>query len=237
MSYKIEMHLHTAGNSVCAKTAPEEIVKIYRNAGYDGVVVTNHFNRHIYNKYFEGGDKAGKLSRFFKSFRAIKNNNEGLDVYFGVELALRDDHYHYGANRHCAELLIYGITEDEFIECADKIIDMDYPEFKTFAKENGWVVIQAHPHRRRTKLIPKEYVDGIEVYNANPRQFNFNILARRTLKKRGSAFTAGSDFHQPQDVGAYMTSARKPQDERDLAHMILAGELAVGYVAGKRKMF
>lgn len=234
MSYKIEMHLHTAGNSVCAKTEPKEIAKIYRNAGYDGVVVTNHFNRHIYNKYFEGGDKSDKLARFFKSYRDMQNNAEGLDVYFGVELALKDDHYHYASNRHCAELLIYGITEDEFTECADRIIDMDYPEFKAFASNKGWLVIQAHPHRQRTKLIPAEYVDGIEVYNANPRQFNYNILARRTLKKRRSLFTAGSDFHQPQDVGVCLVAERQPCDEKDLADMIRQGTLKIEYTRKKR---
>ncbi len=235
MAYKLEMHLHTAGNSVCAKVEPQAIAELYAAKGYDGVVVTNHFNRHIYNKYFEGGDKQDKLTRFFKAYREIEANPYGLDVFFGVEFALRDDHYHYATNMQCAELLVYGITPDEFIEYADKIIDMDYAEFKALADNKGWLVIQAHPYRTRTKLLPAEYVDGIEVYNANPRQRNRNYRARRLLRKRRSAFTAGSDFHQPQDVGAALVFDAKPSDVKDLADKIRKGAFTVEYTR-KRKM-
>ena len=43
--YKLEMHLHTSRNSDCGKECPADIAKIYADAGYNGIVCTNHLNR------------------------------------------------------------------------------------------------------------------------------------------------------------------------------------------------
>ena len=50
--YKIEGHLHVKGNSWCGKTAPNDVIKIYKEKGYDALIVTNHFNTKLYNDYF-----------------------------------------------------------------------------------------------------------------------------------------------------------------------------------------
>ena len=39
------MHLHTINNSHCGQEEPADIARIYAEAGYNGIVVTNHFNR------------------------------------------------------------------------------------------------------------------------------------------------------------------------------------------------
>ncbi len=41
--YRYETHLHTAPVSRCARASVEESLEFYKNLGYDGVFITNHF--------------------------------------------------------------------------------------------------------------------------------------------------------------------------------------------------
>ena len=42
--YKYELHCHTGDVSLCAKISPEDLLRRYRDAGYSGLVITNHFS-------------------------------------------------------------------------------------------------------------------------------------------------------------------------------------------------
>ena len=41
--YKYETHLHTYPVSRCARKNVEENLKFYKELGYDGIFITNHF--------------------------------------------------------------------------------------------------------------------------------------------------------------------------------------------------
>ena len=41
--YRIELHAHTNPASGCSDVTPQEMVEIYHTLGYDGIVITNHF--------------------------------------------------------------------------------------------------------------------------------------------------------------------------------------------------
>lgn len=43
MSYLYEVHLHTNAASACARSAGSEYISYYKNLGYDGIIVTDHF--------------------------------------------------------------------------------------------------------------------------------------------------------------------------------------------------
>ena len=43
--HKIETHLHTKIVSKCGWLSPEELIAGYKAAGYDAIVVTDHYNR------------------------------------------------------------------------------------------------------------------------------------------------------------------------------------------------
>ena len=42
--YRIELHAHTTPASSCSNLKPEELVQLYHEKGYDGLVITNHFD-------------------------------------------------------------------------------------------------------------------------------------------------------------------------------------------------
>ena len=44
MKYKYEMHCHTNMVSQCGRVHPKEIVELYRENGFSGIVVTEHYS-------------------------------------------------------------------------------------------------------------------------------------------------------------------------------------------------
>lgn len=44
MEYKYELHCHTGAVSRCGRVEPEKIVEMYVEAGYNGIVVTDHYS-------------------------------------------------------------------------------------------------------------------------------------------------------------------------------------------------
>ena len=55
---KIELHIHTEGFSYCGKLSVAEIVELYSKAGYDAIVLTNHFTLDL------RGDGASNITKF-----------------------------------------------------------------------------------------------------------------------------------------------------------------------------
>ena len=226
MTFKVEMHLHTLGNSRCAKVGHEDIVSIYSSLGYDAVTVTNHWNEYIARKYLSD-DPEISVRKYIEGYEKMRKAAKGkLRVFFGMELALGGDYYKPGSLRS-AELLIYGMTAEEFSECGATLYEYGYDELKKLTEDRGWLVIQAHPYRERSKRIPVKYLDGLEIFNKNGRHFNKNVLARLRAKTHSLAGIAGSDFHQPEDAGAALIFDEKISDEKALAAALAVGAFEV----------
>ena len=45
MSYLYETHLHTSFASACANSKGSEYIRLYKELGYSGMIVTDHFYR------------------------------------------------------------------------------------------------------------------------------------------------------------------------------------------------
>jgi hypothetical protein len=193
----------------------------YAKYGCDGIVCTNHFNKYIFEKYLQGNTDDEKLDSFFKQFYALKKlgGHKGIDVLFGLEVALgRDSYEHRGENK--AEILVYGVTPEEIRELGTKILDFSYEDFYDLSRRYGWLLYQAHPLRRRTKLLDSKYLDGLEVYNGNPRHNNKNDEVMALARERGCLASAGTDYHNYKDPITVMELAEKPKDEKHLVELI-----------------
>lgn len=222
--FKTEMHLHTVGNSFCGKETAAKIIELYKAAGYNAIFCTNHLSKHIFNNYFS--DKSNleeKIYFYLKEFLELKKlgAQNGIDIFFGMELALGADSYEKHSNRHCAELLIYGVTVDEFIKYNISMCDMDYEKFFAFAQEQGWLVVQSHPFRKRTKRVDVKYLNGLEAYNSHGH--NKNFLAERRAKIHNLIKTAGSDFHYAGGEVSGLNFHRRIKDEKDLVQALKEG--------------
>ena len=194
--YKTEPHLHTFPVSSCAFLTPEEIVARYREAGFDTLIVSDHFAKYHFDKLEAHLGESLTWERyvelFFTGFEAAKAAGDklGLRVLCSAELTLGPNHY-----------LLYG-ADRAFFLALPGIFDMTIEAFYPIAKARGVTVIQAHP-LRDGKCVPKpEVVDGFEVFNSHPRHDNRNedVLALAARYPR-LLQTAGSDAHRIQDIG------------------------------------
>ena len=187
MEYIYETHCHTSQGSACGRMTGEELARFDKDAGYDGVIVTDHF--------FNGNCAVDpslpwkkKCELYCAGYRAAKRVGDkiGLTVMFGIEYS------YFGT-----DLLVYGLDE-EWLKAHPEIMDMYVKDFMRFVYENGGLIVHAHPFRQASyidtiRLYPYD-VDAVEVYNAgnDPKA---DERANWYADSYGLVKVAGSDRH------------------------------------------
>lgn len=214
MSYLFELHYHTPESSPCGRVEPARALPEYQKAGYSGVVVTDHFFRGILARYSEKTWEE-KIDRWLLGYRAAcAAAPEGLKILLGMELRFEDSE-----NDH----LVYGFDE-EFLKNHDPFYDMGFEAFGKFAREHELFFAQAHPFRRVCYPRNPEFLDGVEVYNGNPRWNSRNDKAWEMARKHGLVMLSGSDFHEWEDLCRGGTQLEEcPEDSKELARMLREG--------------
>ncbi len=185
--YYYEPHLHTAQVSRCARNPAAAQAVFYKNAGFDGIIVTDHFL---------GGNTTvpadlpweERVELFCRGYELAKEEGEkiGLKVLFGWE-------YTYMG----VDFLTYGLDKQWLLRHPDidKLFLNDYLDL---VRDEGAYVVHAHPFREEhyipvIQLVPRK-VDGVEILNANRSDFE-NKLAKDYARAYGLTSTAGSDNH------------------------------------------
>ena len=99
--YIYETHLHTAEGSACGSMPGEAMARVYKEAGYAGIVITDHF--------YHGNTAVDRslawpewVEQFCKGYENAKQRGEeiGLQVFFGWESGYQG-----------TEFLIYGLDQ------------------------------------------------------------------------------------------------------------------------------
>jgi hypothetical protein len=217
--YLYETHLHTSPVSRCALWSVREAVEYYKNAGYAGIFVTNHF---IDGNIAFPKDAAyeDKINFYFSDAEeAIRIGKEiGIDVFTGVEMS------NWGT-----DFLIYGLDKEWYL-AHPEIYTMNKRELLQMIMEAGALVIQAHPFREagyidHIRLYPRS-VHGVEIDNANRTAFE-NEMAKQYAENYGLLTFAGSDNHGEieQVEFAGMQSETPVVDELDFVKKVLGGEM------------
>lgn len=194
--FKTEAHMHTYPVSSCSKLSPVEQVRLFKEAGYDTIIVSDHFSPHHFKKLGEHLTFAEKVDKLCDAYLEAKAEGDriGLTVLFSVELSFHKNHY-----------LLYGATR-EFLKLREDIFDIDIDELYAHLKAHGITIIQAHSHRARSEdCVPQpDYVDGFEL-NFCRRKENNNEKTLVLAKEYDMPLTVGSDCHRPEDVGVSAT--------------------------------
>jgi len=186
-----ETHLHTKEVSGCAVVPASEIPKLYKDAGFGALIVTDHFNRWTLKNLSEDADEQTAL--WLEGFRIVRRTGEaiGLKVLLGMELTLADTPGDY---------LIYGI-EEGFLYRYPRLFEHSFREIHEIAVREGLLIYQAHPFRGEPDPSVIQYLDGVEVCNGNPRHNSHNDKAMEFADRNAMMKIAGSDFHQYEDLG------------------------------------
>jgi hypothetical protein len=182
MTYKTELHAHTAEVSPCAGFKAADAVDKYIEAGFSTLVITDHFRYYVL-------DGAGitwrqKIDHFLAGYRHAKAHANGrLSVLFGIELQFVGEHNDY---------LIYGIDED-FLYGNPDIHKMALRSLRDILPPDA-IIVHAHPFRNSCTIANPELIDGFEAYNGGTEDAR-NEFAGMWADRYGKIKTSGSDYH------------------------------------------
>ena len=190
-TYKYDMHVHTSEVSPCGKVSAQELVKLYKEAGYDGIVITDHY----FDGYFDSLgqlDWEEKIDMYLSGYRKALAEGQkiGLEVILGIELRFSENENDY---------LVYGLDED-FLKKYKELYQLGIEGFRKFTGGMDILIYQAHPFRSWMQHVDPVLLDGVEVNNGNPRQNNMNYKALAFAKEHNLKMISGSDFHQKVDI-------------------------------------
>lgn len=186
--YLYETHLHTSEASACSIRTGAEQARIYNDAGYTGIIVTDHFfNGNTAIPSNMPWDK--RIDMFCKGYENAKEEGDkiGLSVFFGWE-----------ANYKGTEFLIYGL-DHEWLKNHPEMINWSIEEQYYYIHEAGGFVVHAHPFRKRAyikeiRLFP-DFVDAVEAYNVGNDSSDFDKKAAAYARKHNLPEFAGTDSH------------------------------------------
>lgn len=226
--YLYETHLHTSCGSACASCSPVEAAKAHKEAGYHGIIITEHnWNGNTaVNRRLPWEDWVAKFIRGYEEAKAWGDKNE-LVVLWGYE-----------AGFNGTEFLIYGLMPDFLLA---------YPEIRFASVEEQYkivhqacgIVVHAHPFREAyyipdVRLYPK-HVDAIEGLNSahyNRLSHNdFGFYSEKEMYNRKAMeyaiaqdfpLTAGSDTHSTFLRGGGMAFKSPPIDGQEFTKMLLS---------------
>ncbi len=180
----IDFHAHTSGISKCCRIPAEQVLREAQMKGLDGIVLTNHYQK----SYVENGDLMDFVQRYMEEIWYTQRIGAeiGIKVFWGIEVTMEE---HYGAH-----LLIYGVDE-QFLVKHPAVFDMTQEELWRTVKQDGGVLIHAHPFRGQAIPMDHRYLDGVEI-NCHPLYGNTYSRELLALAKEHSLLvTCGGDYH------------------------------------------
>ena len=216
MKYKYELHCHTKETSLCGQVPAAEIVKMYKEKGYNGIVITDHYSPMTFKPsrvWRPQTDIDFYISGYKEALRAA---DDDFTVLLGMEIR-----YYATAN----DYLVYGVTE-EFLRNNGNLMKLYAKKFYKLAKENNMLVIQAHPFRNSLMIrTSPEYLDGAEVHSGKA-DLEANLKAAKWVDETGMQIKiSGSDFHRPSNLATGGIITNEPiKTNDDLLRILRSGE-------------
>lgn len=218
MEYKYETHCHTKNVSRCGTYDVRKLIDKYKEAGYSGLVLTDHYSPMTFDlpDFFS---KKRAIDHYLRAYRIAKDYaGDDFTVLLGIELR-----FYATVN----DYLVYGISEEMLYELPF-LLPLQLKKASKLLRERGCVIIQAHPFREFITRANPKYLDGAEIYNGKTSK-ELNLKA----EKWATGFNAqvklgGSDCHRDSSFaksGIITTEPIKSND--DLLRIIKSGDFEI----------
>ena len=202
MKYKYELHCHTGCVSQCGRVQPEEIVKLYKKKGYNGIVVTDHYSPLTFRPNW---CPQKQVDFYLDGYRRMKKAaGEDFNVLLGMELR------HYGTAN---DYLVYGVEDDFLYSAGNLMVPWEKKAFKML-HDRGYMIFQAHPFRPGIRRCNPELIDGIEVYNGKCNRKE-NEKAMNWARENNLLVCSGSDFHTIKNLALGGIETDEPINNND----------------------
>ena len=214
MKYLFETHAHTSESSPCSNVKASALVKQYKDSGYSGAVITDHIGDWGFSASYGTWDD--NIDMLYRAYEKARDAGEkiGFKVLFGMEIALNNPYRDY---------LVYG-PDTDFLKEYKNIQNLSQKELYHLVDSLGGLLIVAHPFRGMGVLPDPKYLHGAEVYNSNPRNQSHNEKAMPWALNNRLIMTAGSDYHETEDVSSGIWTDTLPDDISDLITILKSGK-------------
>jgi predicted metal-dependent phosphoesterase TrpH len=217
--YKFDTHVHTSETSPCAKMTAAETIRLYKEAGFSGLCITDHFTKNLLAS-FDSTNWQAAVDRYLTGYRNAKEYAEknGMDVLLGAEILIDGTRNDY---------LLFGLSE-QLLYDYQHLYSYKPEELKKVAESNNLLLFQAHPFRSYVESENPLYLHGVEVVNGNPRHNSHNDLALEFALDNKLLMSGGSDCHESVDVGrsGIITDVRI-RDAETFIEILKSGKLTV----------
>ena len=223
--YVYETHLHTCEASACGRSSGADMARACKEAGYTGIIVTDHF---VYGN--TAVDRSlpwsAWVNAFCRGYEHARDEGDriGLQVFFGWEACYRG-----------TEFLINGLSK-EWLLAHPEIRDCTIEEQFDLVHRDGGMVVHCHPFREESyipsvRLFP-EYTDAVETVNATHSSAlshahndpEFDVKARAYALEHDFPQTSGSDIHRIDLLLGGMAFKRKLDDPADYIGAVMNRE-------------
>lgn len=212
----IDPHVHSSGISLCSEITLKEIIDCKKNAGYDGVILTNHCQ----SWYYDRANYRDFMRRFLAEYQSGKDyaNSKNFKLLLGIEVTITNPSY--------SDWLLYGITEDMILS-APIFPDLDQKSLYEYCKERDIILVQAHPFREPIHPLDPKYMDGVEI-NCQKRDLGFKEKVMGFAEENGLIITCGVDYHRSSsDIKGGMIIPDDIETSTDFAKYLKEGKTTV----------
>lgn len=224
--YLYETHLHTSQSSACAFSTGYDMAKAAHEAGYAGIIVTDHNwgGNTCVDRGLPWETWVREFEKGYLDAKRYADEQDDFDVFFGYEAGFVG-----------TEFLIYGITPQWLMEHPE-IRTESIEEHHRLVHEAGGTVVHAHPFREEwyipeIRLFPNA-VDAVEGINATHschkstahNKKEYDDRAVEYANKYGLPMTAGSDIHSTNLFGGGVAFKRRMRSLQDYCDAIRGGE-------------
>ncbi len=201
----IDLHCHTFPLSDDSFLSPDQLIERAKAVGLDGVCLTEH-------------DLAWEPDKV----RELAERHNFL-IIPGIEVNTEDEH-----------ILVFGLSR--YVDGMHRLA-----ELSQLVAEAGGVMIAPHPYRQLTPLLRMDddswtmaleraaanpafqRVCALEAINGRSTQ-DENLFSWQLCARLGLPAVAGSDAHEPNDIGTCATRFQRPiADVEDLVRELKAG--------------
>lgn len=215
--FKYETHMHTSESSPCATISGKEQARLYKELGYTGIIITDHFLSGKISMSKEMPWKT-RVDTFMKGYESALYEGEkiGLSVFFAWEATI---------NR--SDFLVYGLDRQWLYE-HPQILTWEVEEYYKEVKAAGGFFVHAHPFRKASYIneirVYPEYEDGVEIVNISHTNEKFNQKAKEYAIKYDKPAIEGSDAHHKASHRGGMYFDHKLVDIHDFIRCVSKNE-------------
>ncbi|MBW2180382.1 MAG: PHP domain-containing protein [Deltaproteobacteria bacterium] len=204
---KIDLHLHTSDRSPCSDISISELIAEAKRIGLDGFCMTEH-------QFIWPLEETEELAR-----------NEGIRIFRGNEItSAQGDVLVYGLEKDIKGVVPIKALQKEVVAAgAFSVLAHPFRGFKMFGIGELQMSVE-----QACKKKALQFVNAVEIANGKVRDKE-NEMAMKVAEALGLPGTAGSDAHNVDEVGLFVTIfERDIKNDADLVAELHAGRFSTG---------